>query len=196
MSLILIILIHANCKPRYSVTNTIYNPTFLVKINRGEWLYIYRIIDIQCCNYCHSRSVFPIQISIIHDNISSQVVDKQKQALQGNNGQIDKTCPNQDVINYENWRKLTNFCHFGQINVNSGIFCQLSITLDNFLSIFCSLSRLDSDMFLSIRPLFPCSEGVGHRMTLSIICDTDCLSRVIRKVSIMTLNTIWHQMAY
>ena len=53
---------------------------------------------------------------------------------------------------------LTNFCHFGQITINSDIFCQFSVTLDNFLSIFCSLSHLDSDMFLSIRPLFPCSE--------------------------------------
>ena len=75
-------------------------------------------------------------------------------SLQENSGRIDKTCPNQGVLNY---RKLTDFCHFGQINVNSDIFCQLSVILDNFLSIFCSLGHLDSDMFLSIRPLFPCS---------------------------------------
>ena len=54
-------------------------------------------------------------------------------------------------------RKLADFCHFGQITVNSDIFCQLSVILDNFLSILCSLGHLDSDMFLSIRPLFPCS---------------------------------------
>ena len=29
--------------------------------------------------------------------------------------------------------KLTDFCHFEQINVNSDIFSQLSVTLDNFL---------------------------------------------------------------
>ena len=60
--------------------------------------------------------------------------------LQGNNGRIDKTCPNQDVIHYI---KLTDFCHFEQITINSDIFCQHSVTLGNFLSIFCSLSRLD-----------------------------------------------------
>jgi hypothetical protein len=58
-------------------------------------------------------------------------------------------------------RNLTDFCHFGQIIVNSDIFCQLSVILDNFLSIFCSLGHLDSDMFLSIRPLFPCSGCSG-----------------------------------
>ena len=53
--------------------------------------------------------------------------------------------------------ELTYFCHFGQITINSDIFRQLSVTVDNFISIFCHLSRLNSDMFLSIRPLFPCS---------------------------------------
>ena len=55
---------------------------------------------------------------------------------------------------------MIDFCHFGQIIVNSDIFRQLHVTLDNFLSIFCSLSRLDLDMFLSIRPMFPCSENM------------------------------------
>ena len=69
--------------------------------------------------------------------------------------ELTETCLNQDVK--IDW-KLTNFCHFGQITVNSDIFCQLFVTLDNFLSIFCHLSRLDSDMFLSVRALFPCSD--------------------------------------
>jgi hypothetical protein len=33
-------------------------------------------MDLLCCNYCHLASDFFIQISIIHENISSQVVDK------------------------------------------------------------------------------------------------------------------------
>ena len=45
---------------------------------------------------------------------------------------LTETCPNQDVVND---RKLTDFCHFGQIIVNSDIFCQRSVTLDNFQSI-------------------------------------------------------------
>ena len=81
------------------------------------------------------------------------------ETLQGNGGRVDKTCPNQDVIIY---KKLTDFCHFGQITVNSDIFCQFSFTLDSFLS-FCSLSHLDLDMFLSIRPLFLCSESLSKR---------------------------------
>ena len=46
------------------------------------------------------------------------------------------------------WHKIdiflslwTNYCQFGH-------FCQLFVTLNNFLSIFGHLSRLDSDMFL------------------------------------------------
>ena len=68
--------------------------------------------------------------------------------------EFTETCPNQGILNY---RKLTDFCRFGQITVDSDIFCQLSVILDDFLSIFCSLGCLDSDMFLSIRSLFPCS---------------------------------------
>ena len=42
-----------------------------------------------------------------------------------------------DVINYKKLtKKLTYVFHFGQITVNSNIFCQLFVTLDNFLSIF------------------------------------------------------------
>ena len=36
------------------------------------------IIDLQCCNYCHLSSDFFIQLSIIHDNSSSQVGDKRR----------------------------------------------------------------------------------------------------------------------
>ena len=74
---------------------------------------------------------------------------KSYMTLQGNSGRIDKTYPNQDVIND---RKLTYFNHSGQCTVNTDIFCQIFVTLDNFLSIFCHLSRLDSDIILSIRP--------------------------------------------
>ena len=36
------------------------------------------IMDLQCCDYYHLPSDIFIQISIIHDNISSQVVDKRR----------------------------------------------------------------------------------------------------------------------
>ena len=76
-----------------------------------------------------------------------------------------KECPNRQNMSEskrDKWQKkltenLIDLCHFGQIIVNSDIVCQLFVTLDNFLSIICHLSRLDSNMFLSIRPLFPCS---------------------------------------
>jgi hypothetical protein len=77
-------------------------------------------------------------------------------ALQGNSGRIDKTCPNQGVLKYRN---LTDFCHFGQITVNSDIFLSTFCHFGQFSINFCSLGYLDSDMFLSIRPLFPCSDG-------------------------------------
>ena len=70
--------------------------------------------------------------------------------------ELKETCPNQGILNY---RKLTDFCRFGQITVDSDIFCQLSVILDDILSIFCSLGCLDSDMLLSIRSLFSCSES-------------------------------------
>ena len=66
-------------------------------------------------------------------------------------------------------RILTDFCHFGQITVNLNIICQHFVTLDNFLSIICHLSHLDSYMFLSIRPLFPCSVHTWFRNRKSII---------------------------
>ena len=47
--------------------------------------------------------------------------------------ELTETCPNQDVISD---KKLTDVCHFGQNIVNSDIFCQLFVTLDNFLSIY------------------------------------------------------------
>ena len=51
--------------------------------------------------------------------------------------ELTETCPNQDAINYKKIdKKLTEFCHFGQITVNLDILCQLSVTLDNFLSSF------------------------------------------------------------
>ena len=59
-------------------------------------------------------------------------------------------------------KKLTNFCHFGQITVNSDVFCQFYVTMNNLLSILCHLSRLDSDMFLSIRQLFSCSDHASR----------------------------------
>ena len=67
----------------------------------------------------------------------------------------ESRCPKLQKID----KILTDFCHFGQITINSDNFCQFSVILDNFLSIFFSLAHLDSDMFLSIRPLFPCSVG-------------------------------------
>ena len=36
------------------------------------------IIDLQCCNYLSLTKLFFIQLSIIHDNISSQVTDKRR----------------------------------------------------------------------------------------------------------------------
>ena len=79
-------------------------------------------------------------------------------SLQGNNVRIDinmseSTCDKWQKID----NKLTHFCHFGHITVNSDIFCQISVTLDNLLSILFHLSRVDLDMFMSIRTLFPCS---------------------------------------
>ena len=81
------------------------------------------------------------------------------QTLQGNNGRNDKTCPNQDAIKY---KKLSDFVTLDKLLSIRTLFCQLYVTLDNFLSFFCSLTRLDSDMFLSIRPLFPCSEATAY----------------------------------
>ena len=62
-----------------------------------------------------------------------------------------------------NYIKLTYFCHFGQNTNNSDILCQQYVILDNFLSILCSLSSLDSNMFLSIRRLFPCRGKLQNR---------------------------------
>ena len=73
--------------------------------------------------------------------------------------ELTETCPNQGILNY---RKLTDFCRFGQITVDSDIFCQLSVILDDFQSIFCGLGCLDSDMFLSFQSLFPCSQCLSH----------------------------------
>ena len=68
-----------------------------------------------------------------------------------------KQCPKWLKIDQ---KKLTVICHFGQITVHSDILCQFFVTLDNFLSIFYHLSRLDLDMFMSIRTLFPYSAWV------------------------------------
>ena len=74
------------------------------------------------------------------DNIwgeCTSILESEHMALQGNSGRIDKICPKQGVLIYRKLiKKLTDFCHFGQITVNSDILCQLSIILDNFLSIF------------------------------------------------------------
>ena len=77
----------------------------------------------------------------VHFNpLSSSIsFNDRKYTLQGNNVQID-------INMFESWRdkwqkidrKLTNFCHFGQVSVNSDMLCQFSVTLDNFLSIFLS----------------------------------------------------------
>ena len=84
--------------------------------------------------------------------------------------ELIETCSNQDVINDKIIdRKLTDFCRFGHITVNSDIFCQLFLTLDNFLSILCHLTCLDSDMFLSIRTLFPCG-GTQCTLYLQQMC--------------------------
>jgi hypothetical protein len=40
-----------------------------------------RLLDLQRCKNCHLPSDFFTQISIIHDNISSQVVDKRRQSF-------------------------------------------------------------------------------------------------------------------
>ena len=76
---------------------------------------------------------------------------------------LTKTCPNQDVIND---KKIDIFLvtldKLPSIHI---FFCQLYVALDNFLSIFCLLSRLDSDMFLSIRALFPCT-GISLNMRI------------------------------
>ena len=91
--------------------------------------------------------------------------------LQGNNARIDKNMSESrrdkcEIID----RKLTYFCHFGQITFNCDIFCQLTITLDNSLSIFWHLSRLDSDMFLSIQALFPYQQICGQEWNLIKTC--------------------------
>ena len=56
-----------------------------------------------------------------------------------------KQCPisqNMSESRRDKWqkfdRRLTNFCHFGQITANLDIFCLLFVTLDNFLSIILS----------------------------------------------------------
>ena len=90
------------------------------------------------------------------DKLEASINVHFEHSLQGNNVEIDKTCPNQDMINDN--KKLTDFCHSGQNTINLDIFRQLSVTLDNFLSMFYHLSHLHSDMFMSIQPLFPCSD--------------------------------------
>lgn len=65
---------------------------------------------------------------------------------------------------------MTDFCHSGQITVISDIFSQQSATLDNFLSFICHLSRLDSDMFLSIQALFPYQQICGQEWNLIKTC--------------------------
>jgi hypothetical protein len=68
MSPILIILLNTSCEPRYDVTNT----------NMLTQHYLSFLVILWCCNYCHLPSDFFIQLSIIHDNLSSQVVDKRR----------------------------------------------------------------------------------------------------------------------
>ena len=74
-----------------------------------------------------------------------------------------KQCPNwqnMSVSRRDKWekidRKLTDFCHFGQIIANSDIICQLSVTLDNFVSIVLSfITSQFGHCFLVVKPSLP-----------------------------------------
>ena len=62
------------CKPQYGVTNIKFWPHVIVI----PCEFLGGIVELQCCNDCHLPSHLFIQISIIRDNISSQVVDKRR----------------------------------------------------------------------------------------------------------------------
>ena len=51
-------------------------------------------------------------------------------------------------------KKLTYFCHFGQITVNLDIITQVFVTLDNFLSILCVYHVLIRTCFCQFGPCF------------------------------------------
>ena len=56
MSPTLIVLLNTNYKPRCSVVPTLHvNPTLFVI----PCIFLGRIIDLYCCNYCHLPSDFP-----------------------------------------------------------------------------------------------------------------------------------------
>ena len=58
----------------------------------------------------------------------------------------------------KNWREVDRFLSLWTNCYQFGHFQSTFSHFGQFLSIFCRLSRLDSDMFLSIRTLFPCSD--------------------------------------
>jgi hypothetical protein len=122
-----------------------------------------------------------LRFSIPNPTTNTTIVLKSIDPLQGNNDRIDKTCPNQGVLNYGNLTEIWQiFVTLDKLLSIQTFFCQLSVILDNFLSIFCSLGHLDSDMFLSIWPLFPCSD-------LSLITKKHSITIMDRPI-LMTLN--------
>ena len=83
-------------------------------------------------------------------------------SLQGNSGQIDKTCPNQGVLNYIKLTKIWHiFVTVDKLLSIRTLFCQLFVILDNFLSTFCSLGTLIRTCFCQFDHCFLVVCGLG-----------------------------------
>ena len=72
MCIIIIVLLNTNCRPRYSVTKNVNPKLFVIPCKNIGGLHIYNVAIIVT-----SKWLF-IQVLIIDDNISSQVVDKRR----------------------------------------------------------------------------------------------------------------------
>ena len=75
-------------------------------------------------------------------------------------------CPNLQKIDKKNWQTFVTLDKLLSIRTFCVNFLSFWI---NFYQFFCSLGCLDSDMFLSIRPLFPCSVGTFKKLLNSLL---------------------------